>query len=92
VWRQAWCFINDSQCRRSSTVYTHSRLYPQADLFYSYDTCIAHDDTTQQDWPFRRYESWRQLGGRRLRIGVPYMAEPFYFKQVKSPVHKEGPD
>jgi hypothetical protein len=82
----AWCFVNATQCRRSSTLFSRSRLYAEADLFYSYDTCIAHDDTTQQDWPFRRYESWRQLGGRRLRIGVPYMAEPFYFKQVEIPI------
>ena len=80
---QAWCFVNATQCRRSSTLFSASRMYPtRAELFYSYDTCIAHDDTSHLDWPFRRYESWRQLSGRRLRIGVPYMAKPFYYKLV----------
>jgi hypothetical protein len=47
LWAQAWCFVNATQCRNSSTLFTRTSLYPAtAELFYSYDTCIAHDDTS----------------------------------------------
>ena len=67
-----FCYVDPSKCNHSeNSTYARSSYFPN--LFYSYNTCGAHDYWNQ-------FLIVDQLKGQTLKVGVPALYYPDHFK------------